>query len=216
MARQGPSHRPRGPNRPNRTARRSEPSGVALPTPCAHRPVSGAHSTMTIDQARVLTIRQPWAWAIVFGGKEIENRSWPTKHRGPLLIHAGMAFEACGYEVVRQLATRPPPPASELAHGAIIGAVDLVDCVRDSTSTWASSGGWHWCLSNPQPLAQPVRCPGKLGLWRPPQGLVVRQNICDHAVTDPWSSAGVRQSPAMATSTLRENPRCRPRRAPGR
>ncbi len=37
---------------------------------------------------RVLSLRQPWAWLIVNGYKDIENRSWRTNHRGPLLIHA--------------------------------------------------------------------------------------------------------------------------------
>lgn len=37
---------------------------------------------------KYLTVRQPWAWLLVNGHKDIENRSWPTKYRGPLLIHA--------------------------------------------------------------------------------------------------------------------------------
>jgi hypothetical protein len=37
----------------------------------------------------VLTIRNPWCWAIVHGGKRIENRSWNTNYRGPLWLHAG-------------------------------------------------------------------------------------------------------------------------------
>jgi ASCH domain len=52
-----------------------------------------AYLTVAIDEARLLTIRQPWAWAIIYGGKDVENRSWLTKHRGPLLIHAGSAFD---------------------------------------------------------------------------------------------------------------------------
>ena len=38
---------------------------------------------------RAITIRQPWAELIVRGDKDVENRSWRTRHRGPLLIHAG-------------------------------------------------------------------------------------------------------------------------------
>lgn len=116
----------------------------------------------------MLTIRQPWAWAIIHGGKDVENRSWPTHHRGPLLIHAGTAFEADGYETVEQLATRAVPPAAEFTHAAIIGVVDLVDCVRNSPSAWAVAGAWHWCLYNPRPFDHVVPCRGKLGLWRPP------------------------------------------------
>jgi len=126
---------------------------------------------MAIDEARVLTIRQPWAWAIIHGGKDVENRSWRTKHRGPLLIHAGSAFEPDGYETVKQLATQLPPPAREFIHGAIIGVVELVDCLQDYDSEWAVMGQWHWCLRNPQPFDQAVPCPGKLGLWRPPAGV---------------------------------------------
>ena len=126
---------------------------------------------MATADARVLTIRQPWAWAVVHGGKDVENRSWPTQHRGALLVHAGSAFEPDGYEVVKELATRPPPPAQDLVRGAIIGVVDVVDCVRDSDSAWAVAGQWHWCLRDPRPLDPTVPCPGCLGLWRPPAGI---------------------------------------------
>jgi ASCH domain len=127
---------------------------------------------MALDQARVLTIRQPWAWAIIHGGKDVENRSWFTNHRGPLLIHAGSAFEPDGYEKVKQLASQPPPPPSDFVHGAIIGVVELVDCLLDFQSEWAVARRWHWHLRDPQPLDEAVRCPGKLGLWRPPPGVL--------------------------------------------
>lgn len=126
---------------------------------------------MATHEARVLTVRQPWAWAIIHGGKSVENRSWPTKHRGPLLIHAGSAFEPDGYEAVKRFATQRPPPASEFTHGAIIGVVDLVGCLQNVSSEWAIPGEWHWVLSSPQPFDAPVPCPGKLGLWRPPPGI---------------------------------------------
>ncbi len=124
---------------------------------------------MATNEVRVLTVRQPWAWAIIQGGKDVENRSWPTKHRGALLIHAGSAFERDGYETVKRLAPQPPPPADDFVHGAIIGVVDLVDCVQDSGSEWATPGQWHWCLRGPVALPA-FSCSGKLGLWRPPPG----------------------------------------------
>lgn len=92
---------------------------------------------MAAGEVRVLTVRQPWAWAIIQGGKDVENRSWPAKHRGPLLIHAGNAFERDGYETVKRLATVPPPPANDFVRRAIVGVVELVDCVQDSDSEWA-------------------------------------------------------------------------------
>lgn len=33
---------------------------------------------------KALSVRQPWAWAIVHAGKDVENRNWPTPHRGRL------------------------------------------------------------------------------------------------------------------------------------
>ena len=138
---------------------------MTWPCPCV------AYWVMVTDGVRVLTIRQPWAWAIVHGGKDVENRSWSTKYRGPLLIHAGMAFEADGYETVKRLASNAPPPPAELTHGAIIGVVDLVDCVRDFRSVWAEADQWHWRLRDPRPLNPAVPCAGKLGLWRPPPSI---------------------------------------------
>ena len=35
-----------------------------------------------------LSVRQPWAWALLFGGKDVENRTWSTRHRGRIWIHA--------------------------------------------------------------------------------------------------------------------------------
>jgi hypothetical protein len=126
---------------------------------------------MTSVEARVLTLRQPWAWAVVHGGKDVENRGWRTQYRGALLIHAGSAFEAEECETVCRLATQQPPPARDFVHGAIIGVVELVDCLQNSDSLWAAPGQWHWRLRGPRPFDPAVTCPGKLGLWRPPRGV---------------------------------------------
>lgn len=111
--------------------------------------------------ARILTIRQPWASAIIYVGKDVENRSWTTPYRGRLYIHAGM---------------RPDPgevlPASvPVVRGAIIGHVELVDIVTSSSSRWAEPGQYHWLLAQPVALASPVPAKGRLGLWRPDENL---------------------------------------------
>lgn len=46
---------------------------------------------------KALSLRQPWAWAVVHGYKDVENRSWSTKHRGPLLIHASKQLDPEGF-----------------------------------------------------------------------------------------------------------------------
>ena len=45
---------------------------------------------------KAITVRQPWAWAIVHGGKTIENRALAWSYRGPLAIHAGLRWSERG------------------------------------------------------------------------------------------------------------------------
>lgn len=47
------------------------------------------------DPIKALTIRQPWAQLIALGVKTIETRSWSTRYRGPLAIHAGTSRPKC-------------------------------------------------------------------------------------------------------------------------
>ncbi|MBK8256457.1 MAG: ASCH domain-containing protein [Polyangiaceae bacterium] len=109
---------------------------------------------------KVLTIRQPWAWAIIWAGKDIENRTWNTHYRGPLAIHAGLRIDK-DVELPRRV--RAPDP-DELECGAIIGVVELVDVVERSRSKWFE-GPMGLVLRNPRPLARPIICKGRLGLW---------------------------------------------------
>ena len=55
---------------------------------------------------RLLTLRQPWAWLVVFGGKDVENRSWTTEYRGPILIHAGKEMTRREYKQTHEYALR--------------------------------------------------------------------------------------------------------------
>lgn len=117
---------------------------------------------------RALTVLQPWAWAILHAGKTVENRTWPTAYRGPLLIHAGKSRRLVGCDMPP--AVDPPDPA-ELVFGAILGLVDLVDCVpveKRPDDVWAC-GPWCFVLANPLPI-KPVACAGALNLWEPPAG----------------------------------------------
>ena len=125
---------------------------------------------------KALTIRQPWAWAILYAGKDVENRRWQTSYRGPLLIHAALDPDPGG--VTRLLWTMADPeafgqPRQALeARGAIIGLVHLVDIVTDSPSRWAETRSYHWRLEMPAPVDPPVPCRGHQRLWSPPQAAV--------------------------------------------
>jgi hypothetical protein len=109
---------------------------------------------------KVLTVRQPWAILIVAGIKDVESRSWLTKYRGKLGIHAGMRVEAQALEDFGyRLSDRPLPRC------ALIGSVTLVDCIRNSKSEWAERGAWHWVLTDARTLVHTRKMDGRLGLW---------------------------------------------------
>lgn len=116
---------------------------------------------------KVLTISQPWAWAVASGVKRLENRSWTTKHRGPLLIHAGLSLS---YQHLFD-AELPDwdvrfPPLEAMHFGGIIGQVDLVDIVpvEKVRGQRFAEGPFCWVLENAQVL-EFVKMPGKQGLW---------------------------------------------------
>ncbi len=125
---------------------------------------------------KCLSVRQPWAWAIIHAGKDVENRNWPTKYRGKLVIHAGKSCSLSEYEYaaadIAKTSGKRPPPLDELPRGCIVGVVDLVDCVEDSESEWAQEDSVHWVVRSPVPC-QPRPLKGMLGLFEVDPRLVV-------------------------------------------
>lgn len=123
-----------------------------------------------------LSIRQPWAWLIIHAGKDIENRSWYTAHRGRILIHAakGMTVQEYGDAVAFMRGMNlhfKLPSFVSLERGGIIGEVDIVGCVTDSKSPWFV-GPRGFVLKNPKPLPF-VPCKGALGFFELPEGVKV-------------------------------------------
>ena len=100
-----------------------------------------------------LSIRQPWAWAIINAGKDIENRDWPTKFRGPVCIHAAKGMtnrEYLDFEGAYGMDPRfTVPEPEELRRGGIVGTAEIVDCVCRSNSPWFF-GRWGFVLRNVQ------------------------------------------------------------------
>jgi hypothetical protein len=88
-----------------------------------------------------------------------------THYRGRILIQASRKVEK---DEARKLKLDP----DELSIGAIVGSVEIVDCIRGSRSKWANHGQWHWVLKNPRVLAQPIPFKGKLGFIRVPDRLL--------------------------------------------
>lgn len=135
-----------------------------------------------MTEARMLSIRQPWAQLIAEGVKDVENRTWHTQYRGLLLIHAGQRYDDDAHadpiaaaafvddDRVRTL------KRSTLPKGAIIAVAELVDvhsyrdeACRDAytggpCSLWAQHPAIHWRLQDVRKLTEPVLMTGSLGL----------------------------------------------------
>lgn len=125
---------------------------------------------------RALTVRQPWAAAIIYSGKDVENRAQTWGYRGPLAIHAGAERSIEGENDPRvRKAWAGAEPYQGNVRGAIIGVVDLTDVHHAAEgccdSQWADaaykgSRAIHLVLASPVPLAEPVPAKGVLGLWQ--------------------------------------------------
>lgn len=140
------------------------------------------HNPETTDMFRCLTVKQPFADALItpaytdangvtFGEKSIELRSRPLKYRGDVLI----------------CSSRKGVGHTE-RNGITVGVVELYDikpveqftekdwmCTRVSRENWQSiKKGWGWLFRNPRPVVEmPVK--GKLGLWwlaAPPDSII--------------------------------------------
>ena len=123
--------------------------------------------TRELAQHRALTIRQPWAWLIVNGYKDVENRSWRTRHRGALLIHAGASKTDLNKSflttIQRRYGIRLP---KDFCHSGVIGVVDVAECKKHSSSVWHRRGSIGCILERPRRLSYRP-CKGALGLFRP-------------------------------------------------
>lgn len=125
---------------------------------------------------KAITIKQPWASLIVSGLKDIENRTWncPKKYLGKrVLIHAAKtsvkegwsALNGMQIEKVSKHKDKLYGDNEDLPKGAIIGSVEIVDCIQNHPSPWAEKGVWNWVLANPILFPEPIPAKGKLSFW---------------------------------------------------
>lgn len=165
---------------------------------------------------KALSLKQPWAWLICAGYKDIENRNWRIGRKsqhGPyssyhqanftielpmrIYIHASKSEPELQYlEKIERiiLGNNVPPdvvmlnskifcppneylekvigavvkkePINIMTLGAIIGEVDIVDCVTESKSPWFI-GKCGFVLANPTLYKFPIPCRGRLGFFEP-------------------------------------------------
>lgn len=122
-----------------------------------------------MGEIRMLTVRQPWAWAIAHGYKTVENRSQPTPYRGLVAIHAGQRYDkGADQEPLVEDAMRQwvghgflhgVPPWQQ--GGSIIAVTELVGVcsasalsshVRCDCGPWAWERSHHWKLNATVPI----------------------------------------------------------------
>ena len=138
---------------------------------------------------KALSVKQPWASLIAHGIKPIENRNWKTNFRGRIYIHA-CAPRKFEVQLTDEQTIQAAPVLKQLFDNtlpfrAIIGEVDIVDCVINHESIWAEKMEydvcentglhilrkgqkriWNWILANAVHYEEPIlNVKGKLSLW---------------------------------------------------
>jgi len=116
---------------------------------------------------KAISIQQPWAWLIVQGFKDVENRTRKTNFRGEILVHASKhkptyvqwkifkeAFRMEWYGKIKL------PDFEQMYFGGIIGKTEIIDCVSNSNSQWFE-GPYGYILSNSKPLPF-IPCKGQV------------------------------------------------------
>lgn len=142
---------------------------------------------------KALSIRQPWAWLIVNGYKDIENRNWDTKYRGQVLIHASskrptksevesareILRQTAGWEVAIRM-----PSAEHYELGGIVGVATITGTSRNAPSPWFF-GPVGLLITDAKPL-QFLRMKGRLSFFHTG---VRKHGVFDFLVKEGYSDA---------------------------
>lgn len=146
-------------------------------------------------QVKAISLWQPWASLMATGAKRIETRSWATKYRGPLAIHAakrcvqnelihylgmwdfqGGLAPLVGKPLDLTFKSWPGVKIKHLPFGAVVAVCELVDCVPAEKLTLEqviiekhfgdfTPGRFAWLTENMRPLPEPIPAKGMQGLW---------------------------------------------------
>jgi len=130
---------------------------------------------------KTISIKQPWAFLICSGVKDIENRTWQTKFIGRVLVHASASPQKGFYKDFIPAWSSFSEDQKDLIiqgsgiRGAIIGSIEIVDCVVGNESIWAEKASGHypfpkqiiynWVLANPILFPEPIPAKGKQSFW---------------------------------------------------
>lgn len=131
-----------------------------------------------LAELRGLTLTQPWASLVALGHKQVETRSWSTKYRGLVAIHAakGMPRAAQEFASTERALGRLP---SSIPVAAIVAVARIDTVVLTEEAVWEVSGlerylgnyefgRYAWMLRDVRALPDPIPCRGALSLWTVP------------------------------------------------
>jgi hypothetical protein len=134
-----------------------------------------------MSRMKVISLWQPWASLIAVGGKEYETRSWATRYRGKIAIHAAktrdhlsLGYQQPFYDVLIDSGWYSEP--EKLPLGAIVAIAELTAIYRadelypkiseqERAFGLYGDGRFAWRLQNVKPLNLPFQVSGKQGLW---------------------------------------------------
>ena len=130
---------------------------------------------------KAISVRQPWAWAIIHAGKDVENRSpatiarWTSLVGQRIAIHASTTMPLWYWDnaasiMLWDLGIDTPEP-EDLDRGGIIGFVDVLDIVKSSKSKWFEKGQHALLLANPTPIKRMLPCKGNSSIFNAPDGI---------------------------------------------
>lgn len=131
---------------------------------------------------KTLSIQQPWATLLAAGIKDMENRTWTTKFRGKLLLHASgktvprHTLDELPYEmfipIVNAQIFGNIPEFADMPTGAIVGYADLTDCITEDTMTIWDGGPdcTKFVMQNAYVFDEPIEgVKGKLNIFDYPE-----------------------------------------------
>ena len=128
---------------------------------------------------KCFSVKQPWAYLLLNGLKDVENRSRPLPDSmvgQRVLVHTGKQRDR---DVVRWTEDFGLPPATalvltsnKLPTGALVGELTLTSCVEDSDSPWFF-GPYGWLVQDPYVYPEPIPYKGQLGFFDVPDDVLV-------------------------------------------
>lgn len=128
---------------------------------------------------KALSLSRPWTTLVLHHGKDVENRTWASSYRGPLVVHGALSFDRRAESWAIYALGRSPLSGYERDHPTgLLGTVELVaQCLATKRAEGCDCGPWampeqvHWRLADPRPFPEPIPCRGALGLWNVPEHL---------------------------------------------